>query len=115
MIRGTNEISYVIIGIKRLGFLCAKTEGTPVSVVPNIEFAMRHLKYVLGTYHTHPGFSPNPSTIDMDSWKEESKMYKLPVWFIIDSQKGMSVRKCIDDDCYEYRNAIKLWRFIWLY
>lgn len=42
----------------------------------------------LGDWHTHPYGSPEPSYIDLTSWREQTKRAKLPMVFVIIAPSG---------------------------
>ncbi len=113
------EESYVIVGLRklRLGLLCSKAVGEYDSVSPDVMFIIKNLKWVLGTYHTHPGV-PLPSSMDIAAWGEETKMYAPPIYFVIEGNRQLSCFKWIGGrDLHSLRKArmVKLWKIVWFY
>lgn len=108
-VRNKNEVCYVIWGVKikrlKIGFLRKRTIGTPVLVSPDIEFMVKNIKYVLGTYHTHPmSFNAVPSELDRTSWKTEEPLYKNHPVYIIQTKH---------DPVLISKKHHKHWRLIW--
>ena len=113
------EESYIIVGIRKLGlgFLCSRIVGEYGSVSPDVLFIIKHLRWVLGTYHTHPGVA-YPSSMDITAWEEETKMYAPPIYFVIEGNKQLSPFKWIGGrDLHSLRKArmVKLWKIVWFY
>ena len=66
-----NETSLTILGLKLFnlyfGIGFRQTEGTPVSVIFDPEFALKHKKYLIGFYHVHPNMAAYPSNTDIST------------------------------------------------